>query len=97
MAHWGCSTDHNAWFRNLWDVRVTRTARKHGIDPDTIRRVLAAPLRTVEQGDHVLYIGLTPSRDLLEIVVAPGEPDTVIHAMRLRPANYGHLSPGRPP
>lgn len=55
--------------------------------------MLAAPLRTVEQGDRVLYIGLAPTRDLLEVVVAPGSPDTVIHAMRLRPVNYVHLVP----
>lgn len=76
------------------NVRVTRTARKHGIAFDEIRRVLAAPLRTVEQGDRVLYIGLTQRRDLLEVVMAD---DVVVHAMRLRPANYGHLGPVPPP
>ncbi len=61
--------------------------------------MLGAPLRTVPQGDVVLYIGITAVRDLLEVVVAPGEPLTVVHAMRLRPANYRYLSsvPERPP
>jgi hypothetical protein len=77
-------------------VRMTRSARKHGIAADAIRRVLAAPLRTVvqdagEQGTVELYIGLTPRRDLLEVVVAPGDPVVVLHAMRLRPFNYRYL------
>lgn len=70
---------------------VTRSARKHGIGAEDIRRVLAAPLRSVAQGAEVLHIGLTPARDLIEVVVVPGEPVTVLHAMRLRPSNYRHL------
>ena len=77
-------------------VRVTRSARKHGIAADDIRRVLAAPLRTVaqhgERGPVELHIGITARRDLLEVVVAPGDPVVVLHAMRLRPANYRYLS-----
>jgi hypothetical protein len=77
---------------------LTRSARKHGIAPDDIRRVLAAPLRTVPQGEVELHIGITSHRDLLEVVVAPGEPVVVLHAMRLRPANYRWLTePGPPP
>lgn len=72
-------------------MRLTRSARKHGIAADDIRQVLAAPLRTVVQGDVELHIGLTPGRDLIEVVVAPGDPVIVLHAMRLRPANYRHL------
>lgn len=72
-------------------MRLTRSARKHGIAADDIRQVLAAPLRTVVQGDVELHIGLTPGRDLIEVVVAPGEPVIVLHAMRLRPANYRYL------
>ena len=72
-------------------MRLTRSARKHGIAADDIRRVLAAPLRTVVQGEAELHIGLTPGRDLIEVVVAPGEPVVVLHAMRLRPANYRYL------
>lgn len=69
-------------------VRLTRSARKHGVPADLVRAVLAAPLRSVAQGDVVLHIGLAPNRDLLEVVVAPGDPPVVLHAMRLRPANY---------
>jgi hypothetical protein len=81
-------------------VRMTRSARKHGIAADDIRRVLAAPLRTVvqdagEQGTVELHIGLTPHRDLLEVVVAPGDPVVVLHAMRLRPFNYRYLADPR--
>lgn len=71
---------------------MTRSARKHGIAAEDVRRVLAAPLRTVVQGGVELHIGLTPRRDLLEVVIAPGEPVVVLHAMRLRPSNYRHLA-----
>jgi len=74
-------------------VDVTSNARKHGVTVDQIRAVLAAPLRSVAQGDTVLHIGVTAENDLLEIVVAPGRPVTVLHAMRLRPFNYRHLRP----
>jgi hypothetical protein len=77
-------------------VRLTRSARKHGFTADDVRRVLAAPLRSVPQpsprGDVVLHIGLTAERDLVEVVVAAGDPSLVLHAMRLRPANYHHLT-----
>lgn len=77
-------------------VRLTRSARKHGLTADDVRRVLDAPLRSVRQasphGEVVLHIGVTGRRDLVEVVVAPGDPPLVLHAMRLRPANYGHLT-----
>lgn len=77
-------------------MRLTRTARKHGFTADDVRRVLDAPLRSVPQaspdGAVVLHIGLTAARDLVEVVVAPGDPPVVLHAMRLRPANYHHLT-----
>lgn len=77
-------------------MRLTRSARKHGFTADEVRRVLDAPLRSVPQpspdGEVVLHIGLTAARDLVEIVVAPGDPPVVLHAMRLRPANYHHLT-----
>ena len=78
-------------------MRLTRSARKHGVAPELVRAVVAAPLRSVPQrtatqGDVVLHIGLAPNRDLLEVVVAPGDPPVVLHAMRLRPANYHWLA-----
>jgi len=81
-------------------VRLTRSARKHGFTGDDVRRVLDAPLRSVPQPGPdgspergvVLHIGITAARDLVEVVVAPGDPPVVLHAMRLRPANYHHLT-----
>ncbi len=73
---------------------MTRNARKHGIDPGDVRAVLTAPLQSIIQDDLVLHIGLNRHRDLLEVVVAPGDPVTVVHAMRLRPANYPLLRAG---
>jgi hypothetical protein len=79
-------------------VRLTRSARKHGILPEDIRRALAAPLRVVSQGDLELHIGLTPERDLIEVVIAPGDPVVVLHAMRLTPYNSRWLAdPNAPP
>ncbi|GAA4553493.1 hypothetical protein [Pseudonocardia xishanensis] len=69
---------------------ITSGALKHGIPEATIRSVLAAPLRTVPQGERTLVIGVDAARDLLEVVV---EGDRVVHAMRLRPKNYDHLRP----
>ncbi|MBW0119200.1 hypothetical protein [Pseudonocardia abyssalis] len=77
-------------------MRLTRSARKHGFTADEVRRVLDAPLRSVPQPDPgggvVLHIGLTDDRDLVEVVVADGDPPVVLHAMRLRPSNYHHLT-----
>lgn len=73
---------------------VTHNARKHGIPVAGIAAVLAAPVRSVPQGSTVLHIGVLANRDLIEVVVAPGDPPTVLHAMRLRPFNYHHLTGG---
>ena len=77
----------------MFGVEITRSARKHGVSEVDIRRVLDAPLRSVAQDEKVLHIGVAANRDLLEIVVVPGDPVTVVHAMRLRPFNYRHLEP----
>lgn len=78
-------------------MRLTSSARKHGFVADDVRRVLERPLRSVPQdspgGPVVLHIGLAANRDLIEVVVAPGDPAVVLHAMRLRPANYRYLTP----
>ena len=80
-------------------MRLTSSSRKHGLGADDVRGVLAAPLRSVPQdsprGPVVLHIGLAVNRDLIEVVVTPGDAPTVLHAMRLRPANYRHLASGR--
>ena len=73
-------------------MEVTPGALKHGIPRAAILAVVAAPLRSVPQGERTLCIGLGPGRDLLEVVV---DGDRVVHAMRLRPKNYPHLE-GRP-
>jgi hypothetical protein len=72
---------------------ITSGALKHGITADAIRAVLAEPIRLVPQGDRLLYIGIGPGRNLLEVVLekAPAG-ERVVHAMRLRPKNYPYLS-----
>ncbi|WP_300009177.1 hypothetical protein [Pseudonocardia sp.] len=78
-------------------MRLTSSARKHGVAADDVRRVLERPLRSVPQdsprGPVVLHIGVAADRDLIEVVVAAGDPPVVLHAMRLRPANYRYLTP----
>lgn len=74
-------------------MRVTGGALKHGIAESDVRAVVAAPLRRVAQGGRTLLIGVTASRDLLEVVLT--EDGTAVHAMRLRPKHYRHLrAPG---
>jgi hypothetical protein len=72
-------------------VNISSGALKHGITETEIRAVLSDPLRTVRQGDRTLLIGVGPGSDLLEIV---HDGERVLHAMRLRPKNYPHLTEG---
>ena len=55
-------------------------------------RPTAGSIRAAIDGTTVDVVGLSPERDLLEVVVAPGDPPVVLHAMRLRPANYRWLA-----
>jgi hypothetical protein len=72
---------------------VTGGALKHGISEAAVRAVLADPLRRVAQGDRTLLIGVGEGRDLVEVVVESGPSgDRVVHAMRLRPKHYPHLT-----
>jgi hypothetical protein len=70
-------------------VRITSGALKHGVTERAVRAVLAGPLRRVPQGGRTLLIGLGDDRDLIEIV---HDGEQVLHAMRLRPKHYGHLT-----
>lgn len=72
-------------------MNISSGALKHGIAEEEIRAVLDAPLRTVPQGGRTLLIGLGSGRDLLEVV---HDGERVLHAMRLRPKNYPHLTSG---
>ncbi|MCW0212643.1 MAG: hypothetical protein OJJ54_04740 [Pseudonocardia sp.] len=71
---------------------ITSGALKHGIPADVIRAVLAEPIRLVPQGDRLLYIGLGPDRNLVEVILEKGPAPRVVHAMWLRPKNYPYLS-----
>lgn len=72
-------------------MNISSGALKHGITEEAIQTVLAAPLCTVAQGERTLLIGVGAGRDLLEVV---HDGERVLHAMRLRPKNYPHLSGG---
>jgi len=70
-------------------VGIHRTAHRHGIDDDTIRR---------SDPPKVLAIGPARAGNLLEVswLELAGNAELVIHAMRLRAAFYD-LFPTRPP
>jgi hypothetical protein len=77
------------------DVEIHRTARKHGIDNDTIRHAIDHTLVLVDldpdsDPPKVLAIGPDRAGNLLEVIWLELADDAklVIHAMRLRAAFY---------
>jgi hypothetical protein len=78
-------------------VDITPGALKHGVPAATIREIVAEPLWQVPQAPgRTLCIGPDRDRNLLEVVVERGPAgERVVHAMRLRPKHYGHLSQDR--
>lgn len=77
-------------------MRITDSARKHGIEVADILHALDNPIRYREQeydGElRVLVIGADHSGRLLELVLVPSdEPQRIIHADVLRPSRYNYL------
>lgn len=70
-------------------MRITRSAGRHGIADEAIRRVLANAVRVVEIDDGLLVIGPDSSGQLLEALARIAEEGelVVFHAMALRSAN----------
>lgn len=76
-------------------MRITDSARKHGITDDAMLHAVANAIRIIEQeydGEiRQLIIGADNTARLLEIVVIADEPPRIIHADILRPKFYDYL------
>lgn len=77
-------------------MRVSESARKHGVDEDDIVHAWENAIRYVEYdyyGDErLLVIGADRHGRMLELVAVPAdEPTRIIHADRLRPKFYEFL------
>jgi uncharacterized DUF497 family protein len=77
-------------------VRVSESARKHGVDNEDITHAWENAIRYVEYdygGDErLLVIGADRHGRMLELVAVPAdEPTRIIHADRLRPKFYEFL------
>lgn len=75
-------------------MKVTDSARKHGVREEDIDHVVRNPLRVIPGEGRDLTIGADRSGGLLEVVVLDDDPDgepVVIHAMPLRPKFHRYL------
>lgn len=79
-------------------VRLHREAHKHGVSPDDVQHALRGCLTIVDLGDSSgrttsLFIGPDRAGNLLELIGLDLDEHAVliVHAMRLRPANFRHL------
>jgi uncharacterized DUF497 family protein len=77
-------------------VRISESARKHGVDDEDIVHAWENAIRYVEydyDGDErLLVIGADRHGRMLELVAVPAdEPTRIIHADRLRPKFYEFL------
>lgn len=77
-------------------MRISESARKHGVDEEDIVHAWENAIRYVEydyDGDgRLLVIGADRHGRMLELVAVPAdEPTRIIHADRLRPKFYEFL------
>jgi len=77
-------------------VRISDSARKHGVDDEDITHAWENAIRYVEydyDGDErLLVIGADRHGRMLELVAVPADaPTRIIHADRLRPKFYEFL------
>ncbi|HEX6878071.1 MAG TPA: hypothetical protein VF165_20610 [Nocardioidaceae bacterium] len=77
-------------------MRISESARKHGVDDEDIVHAWDNAIRYVEydyDGDErLLVIGADRHGRMLELVAVPAdEPTRIIHADRLRPKFYEFL------
>ena len=77
-------------------MRISDSARKHGVDDEDIVHAWENAIRYVEydyDGDErLLVIGADRHGRMLELVAVPAdEPTRIIHADRLRPKFYEFL------
>jgi len=70
-------------------MRITRSARRHGISEEAIRHAVHNAVRMVEVEDGLFFIGADASGQMLELVARSTESGelVVFHAMSLRLVN----------
>lgn len=76
-------------------MRVTRSARRHGVSDEAIRHAIFNSIRVIETDDGFFVIGADAAGQMLELVARPDEAGglVVFHAMTLRPANAKRYLP----
>lgn len=70
-------------------MRITPSARRHGISEEAIRHAVNNAVRMVEVEDGLFFIGADASGQMLELLARSTEGGelVVFHAMSLRPVN----------
>jgi len=75
-------------------VRITRSARRHGVSDQAIRHAVTNAIRLVATDDGVFVIGADDSGRVLELVARTTDDDLVVfHAMPLRTVNAKRYLP----
>lgn len=76
-------------------VRITQSARRHGLGDEAIRHAVTNAIRVIDIDDGLFIIGADMSGQILELVARPTEHGdlVVFHAMPLRPVNAKRYLP----
>ncbi len=81
------------WY-TTW-VRITESARRHGVSDEAIQHAFANAIRLVDTDDGLFVIGADSSGRMLELVARPTESGEIVvfHAMPLRTINAKRYLP----
>lgn len=76
-------------------MKITRSARRHGVSDDAIRHAAAHAVRVIDTDDGLLIIGADTAGRMLELAGRLTEAGdlVVFHAMPLRPVNAKRYLP----
>ncbi len=76
-------------------VRITQSARRHGLGDEAIRHAFTNAIRLVDIDEGLFIIGADISGQILELVARPDENGDVVvfHAMPLRTINAKRYLP----
>ena len=76
-------------------MRITESARRHGVSDNAIRHAVANAIRLVDTDDGLFVIGADSSGRMLELVARSTESGEVVvfHAMPLRTINANRYLP----
>ena len=81
------------WY-TTW-MRITESARRHGVSDEAIRHAASNAIRLVDTDDGLFVIGADTSGRMLELVARTSEAGEVVvfHAMPLRTVNAKRYLP----